>query len=164
MFVSEIYAIEDCLLYNNWSQITSNWTTDTSVSGRTIYKQTPNYQSDVELSFKFKDSVPSDFLVGFGETGTGSPIYWSKMSWLNDSNTLKLFVDNTNVSCGNPSKNANTVFKLITTNLHTIYAYTDNTVQAYRTTNSSRGLNLRIDDFSSSMELEYLKVKPKASA
>ena len=142
------------------AKIKSSWVKDTSVSGRTIYKLLSNYQSDVELTFKLKDNVPSTFMVGFGETGTGSPIYWAKSMWWNDNNVLKLFVDNGGVNLNNPSKTTDTVFKLTTENLHKIYAYIDNTLHAYRNTNSSHQLNVRIDDFTASpLNLDYLKVK-----
>ena len=49
---------------------------------------------DVELTFKFANSVPNNYLIGFGETGTGSPIYWGKTMFHNENGTLYLFVDN----------------------------------------------------------------------
>ena len=46
-------------------------------------------------------------------------------------------------------------------NLHKINAYLDDSLQAYRNTNTGRGLNLRIDSYTASpLTLEYLKVKP----
>ena len=157
--LQETYSLEDCLLYHDMQKIISDWSKDTSVSGRTIYKLTPNYQSDVELTFKIANSIPSNFLVGFGETGTGSPIYWAKTMFYNENKTLYLFVDNNNIRLGT-STNTNTLFKLTTENLHKVNAYLNGTLQAYRNTNTSRGLNLRIDSYTSSpLTLDYLKVK-----
>ena len=160
MFSSETYSIEDCKLYATMSKIKSDWLKDTSVSGRTIYKLTPNYQSDVELTFKFANSVPNNYLIGFGETGTGSPIYWGKTMFHNENGTLYLFVDNGDIRLGS-STSTNTVFKLTTENLHKIYAKLDDVTQAYRDTNTGRGLNLRIDSYTATpVTLQYLKVKP----
>lgn len=140
--------------------ILSDWSKDTSVSGRTIYKLTPNYQSDVELTFKIANSVPSNFLCGFGETGTGSPIYWSKAMFHNENGTLYYFVDNSDIRLGN-TITTNTVFKLTTENLHKVSAYLDDSLHAYRNTNTGRGLNIRIDSYTAiPLTLEYLKVKP----
>ena len=157
---SETYSIEDCLLYQDMDTIISDWSKDTSVSGRTIYKLTPNYQSDVELTFKIANSVPSNFLCGFGETGTGSPIYWGKAMFHRENGTLWYFVDNSDIRLGS-SVSTNTVFKLTTENLHKVNAYLDDSLQAYRDTNTGRGLNLRIDSYTATpLTLQYLKVKP----
>lgn len=158
--VSEIYSVEDCLYYtDDWSSITSNWTKDTSVSGRSIYKLATAYQYDVELTCKLKGTIPSNFMLGFGDTG-GSPTYWGKMLYYRNNGSLTLFVDNASISIGSPSITTSNVLKLKTSNLHTIYSYIDDTLYAYRTTNSSHALNLRIDDFGDTLELDYIRVKP----
>lgn len=141
------------------SKIKSDWTKDTSVSGRTIYKLTPNYQLDVELSFKLTGTIPSSFMIGFGETG-GSPLYWAKCAWFKDGNTLKVFADNDGWTIKTWAETTNTVFKLKTSNLHSITPYYDATSTTTRNTNSGHPLNLRIDDFGNVLDLEYLKVKP----
>ena len=157
--LQETYALEDCHIYiTDYNTIKSSWVKDTSVSGRTIYKLLSNYQSDVELTFKLKNNVPSNFLLGFGDTG-GSPAYWAKMMYYQYNNVLWIFADNDDTRLGT-SISTSTVFKLTTENLHKINAYTDDTLQAYRTTNSSHQLNVRIDDYTASpLNLDYLKIK-----
>ena len=159
MFSSETYAIEDCKLYATMSKIKSDWLKDTSVSGRTIYKLMTAYNTDVELTFKLQTSIPSNYLIGFGDTG-GSPAYWSKCAWYNDNNTLKIFKNNDWVNIGAPTKTLDTVYKLRTSNLHTITPYLNNTSYAAQSTNSGHSLNLRVDDFGNVLDIEYLKVKP----
>ena len=159
MFLTKTYTVEDCKLYATMSKIKSSWTKDTSVSGRTIYKLTPNYQTDVELTFKLKGTIPSSFMVGFGETG-GSPTYWSKLVYLRYNDTLYAVADNSNnISLSNPSISTDTIFKFTTSNLHSITGYLDDVGKITRNTNSGHGLNLRIDDFGG-LDIDYLKVKP----
>ena len=141
------------------SKIKSDWLKDTSVSGRTIYKLTPNYQNDVELSFKLTGTIPSSFMVGFGDTG-GSPLYWAKCMWYKDGNTLKVFADNDGWTIKTWAESTSTVFKLQTSNLHGITPYYNTTATTKRNTNSSHPLNIRIDDFANALDLDYLKVKP----
>ena len=139
--------------------IKSDWTKDTSVTCRTIYKLTPNYQTYVELTFKLKGTIPSSFIVGFGETG-GSPTYWNKLAFFRYNDVLYAVADNSNnISLSNPSISTNTIFKFTTSNLHSITGYLDDVGKITRTTNSGHGLNLRIDDFGG-LDIEYLKVKP----
>ena len=161
MILQETYSIEDCLLYQGMEKIYSNWTKDLAVSGRTIYLFSSDYQSDVELTFKIANSIPSNFLVGFGEKVSSSPLaYWSKTMFHNENSRLWAFVDNSDIRLTD-TITPDTVFKLTTTNLHTISAYLDEELQLSNDTNNNRGLNLRIDSFTASpIELEYLKVKP----
>ena len=159
MNLQETYEVEDCLLYQDMTKIKSSWTKDTSVSGRTIYKLTPNYQNDVELTFQLKGTIPSSFMIGFGETG-GSPLYWAKCMWYKDGNTLKVFADNDGWTIKTWAESTSTVFKLQTSNLHGITPYYNTTATTKRNTNSSYPLNLRIDDFANVLDLDYLKVKP----
>lgn len=157
--LQETYALEDCHIYiTDYNTIKSSWVKDTSVSGRTIYKLLSNYQSDVELTFKLKNNVPSNFLLGFGDTG-GSPLYWGKAMFHNENGSLWLFSDNNDTRI-NTSTSTSTVFKLTTENLHKIYAYMDDTLKVTKNTNSGHQLNVRIDDYTASpLNLDYLKIK-----
>ena len=157
---SETYGLEDCLYYSDgMTKITTNWAKDTSVTGRTIYKLLTAYNTDVELTFKLQNSIPSNFIVGFGDTG-GSPTYWSKLVYYRSNGTLYAVADNSNnISLSNPSISTNTIFKFTTSNLHSITGYIDGVSKITRTTNSEHSLNLRVDDFGG-LDIEYLKVKP----
>ena len=129
------------------------------VSGRTIYYQDNSYTGDVEVEFKFKNNVPSTFLLGFGDTQISSNA-WAKLMYYNNNGSLQCFVDNGYVSIGSPSTSVNTVFKLTSSNLHTISGYLDNTKKIERNTSSSHGLKVRLDSFTSTpIELDYLKIK-----
>ena len=160
VFVSKTYSIEDCLLYGDWQRITSIFNSTNFVSGRTIYHLKTQYSDDVSLEFKFKDNVPSSFLIGFGETN-GTSTAFSKMMFYNNNNSLSIFKDNSTVNISNPSKTVDTVFKLVTNDLHKISAYMDNALKTTQSTNNSYSLHLRIDSFTATpTTLDYLKVKP----
>ena len=156
--MQETYAIEDCHIYiTDYNVIKQNWTKYTDVSGRTIYINPTNYQSDVELSCKYKTTRPSAFLIGFGDKISN---YYAKCMYYRDGTKLGLFKDNGWVAISNPSTDVNTVFKLRTSNLHAITPYLDNTAYTTQNTSSSHPLYLRIDDFTSSpSDFEFVKVK-----
>ena len=101
--------------------------------------------------------MPSSFLVGFGETG-GSPTYWSKCAFFKNNNTFVVFADNISTIVSSPT--LDTVFKLTTSNLHSISAYMNDVLETTKSTSSSYPLNLRIDDFRDTLELDYIRVKP----
>ncbi len=104
--------------------------------------------------------MPSSFLIGFGETN-GTSIAFSKMMFYNNNNSLSIFKDNSTVNISNPSKTVDTVFKLVTNDLHKISAYMDNALKTTQSTNNSYSLHLRIDSFTATpTTLDYLKVKP----
>ena len=129
------------------------------VSGRTIYYQDNAYTGDVEVEFKFKNNIPSDFLLGFGDTQASSNA-WAKLMYYNNNGSLQCFVDNSYVYIGSVSTTVNTVFKLTSSNLHTISGYLDNIKQIERNTSSSHGLKVRLDSYTSTpIELDYLKIK-----
>lgn len=157
--LEETTPIEDCLFYGDMTDVVSDFISTSFVSGRTIYYQDSSYTDDVELEFKFKNSVPSTFLFGFGDTNGTSAAY-AKMMYYNNNGTLQCFVDNSSVSIGNPSKTVDTVFKVTSSNLHTLSGYLGTTKYIERNTSSSHGLRVRIDSFTSTpVELDYLKIK-----
>ena len=157
--LQETYVVEDCLFYGDMTEVASKFLSTSFVSGRTIYYQDTSYTNDVVMEWKFKDSVPSTFLIGFGDTN-GTSTAWATMMYYHASNSLSLFVDNNNVNISNPSKTTSTVFKLTSSSLHSITAYMDNATKSTRSTNSSHPLRCRLDSFTSTpVTLDYLKIK-----
>ena len=159
--LEETALIEDCILYADWDTVKSAFSKNTSVSGRIIYYPNATYNQDVELSWKFKNNIPNQFLIGFAnplapfttklslyKNASGQYIfYWSDSSRNNQEYTLGM----------NPT--VNDVFKITTENIHKLYMYQNGSLTGYRDTNTSLPLQLRVDDFNNTMELDYLKIK-----
>jgi len=160
--VTETYDIQDLDYYAEWSKITSTWSTDTSISGRTIYNYLTNFGNDVSIEFKYKNSVPSNTLIGFGKYYSGSneikgiffnhnnssQAWWSQGTSLGSSESL------------GATPTSNDVLKITVENNTTVKWYLNDTLLKTKTARTDFGQTLRIDDFTSTpMELEYIKVK-----
>jgi len=160
--VSERYDIQDLDYYAEWSKITSTWSTDTSVSGRTIYNYLTNFGNDVSIEFKYKNSIPSNTLIGFGKFYSGSneikgmffnynnspQAWWSQGTSLGSSESL------------GATPTSNDVLKITVENNTTVKWYLNGTLLKTKTARTDFGQTLRIDDFTSTpMELEYIKVR-----
>lgn len=159
--LSESVVIEDCIFYGDMEAVKSTFSKNTSVSGRIIYYPNATYNQDVELSWKFKNNIPNQFLIGFAnplapfttklslwKNSSGQHIfYFSVDGQLNQSYVLGMV----------PS--VNDEFKITTENINKLSLYRNNAIEGYRNTPSSLPLQVRIDDFDNTMDLEYLKIK-----
>ena len=159
--LEESVTIEDCIFYGDMDAIKSAFSKNTSVSGRIIYYPGSTYSADVELSWKFKNNIPKQFLIGFANplapfttklslyrnASQQYIFYWSDSNRNNQEYTLAM----------NPI--VNDVFKIKTENINKLYMYHNSSLTGYRDTNTSLPLQLRIDDFNNTMELEFIKIK-----
>jgi hypothetical protein len=148
-------------------KIKNSFIVDTSVSGRTIYLSPFTFNSDVELEFKFKNSLPNSWVIGFGSDGSSTfkiKGLWFKLQnynqnkphaqWTTTSGSATDVTVDTTIS-------ASTVFTIKSENINKIYWYLDNVVKAYRDTSTSIPLGLRLDVFDNQdYDIEYIKVKP----
>ena len=142
-------SVEDCNYYSDsYNKIKSDCTSNV-ISDRTIYGMSSNYQSDVELTFKLKDNVPSSWGVGFGDGQNIKTkfmpfkIYVYSRYWhiFYSTNTKENAMDDGGSVLS--SATVDSVFKLRTENLHKIYLYVDDVLVGYRDTKTSYPLNIR---------------------
>jgi len=147
------------------TNVRSSWSTDTSISGRTVYYIDQTFTTDISMEWKFSTSIPTRFVMGFSQlypfNAKGyiyrydSSNYWFSYSQSSANQEVNLGI----------SPTTSNVFRLESENIDRIYAYLDSTTKAYRDTMSTVPLRVRVDEFSSvSIPLDYLKIKPKASA
>lgn len=161
MSLEATYELEDCIFYGDLNAVKSVFNKNTSVSGRTIYYPSTTFNQDVELSWKFKNNIPGQFLIGFAEPL--SPFTTKLSLWRNSSGQYIFYYSvngqlNQSYILGmNPS--VNDVFKITTENINKLTMYRNNTLEGYRDTPTSVPLKVRIDDFADTMNLEYLKIK-----
>jgi hypothetical protein len=166
--LTKTYAVEDCLYYSNsYNKIKSDCTAN-AISDRTIYSMNTNYQTDVEMTWKLKNSsMPSSWGFGFGDGANlkaklmAFRLYAYNRYWhvFYSTNSQENRMDDGGSVLSNST--VNSIYKLTTSNLHKISLYVDDVIVGYRDTKTSFGLNLRIDDFTASpLELDYLKIKP----
>ena len=165
---SETYVVHDYQYYaDSMSKIKNTFIVNTSVSGRTVYLSSFTFSSDVELEFKFKNTVPSNWLIGFGSDGTTTYTtkgYLFTIAGYNSSHTSIMWADSSNVARDASLRrvlSSSEVVKISTENINKIYWYIDDTVQASRDTYTGTPLGLRFDVFNNNdFELDYVKVKP----
>lgn len=122
------------------------------------------------MEFKFKDSIPKNFVVGFALvnapfTAKGTFNYWTNTT---SNNGLCIYYSGTGwnetnkeVKLGEQfqSITKDTVFKIKTVNLHRIEWYIDDVIAGYRDTETSVPLQIRYDYFDNDSELEYLIIR-----
>jgi len=164
MNVSGTFSIEDIYYYGDYDKIKSNWTKNTAVSGRDIYSPTfSDLTDDVEVELKFKNTVPDNFVMGFG--AISSP-YTMKATFLKivNYNSFSAYYatssqDNQHTDIST-TLTTNTVMKLVTENLHTVKWYVDDVLKVTQNTRTSLPLHLRLDDFTSTpLNLDYIKIR-----
>lgn len=159
MFLQEIFVLQDCWFYGDMTKIKSSWTSDTSVAGHTGYAFDTTFTDDVEVSFKFKNSLPSRWLIGLAPSWTTYKaiysqeanmwIYWTPTN--SSSSTYERY---------NASKTVNSVFKLTTENLDTITYTIDDVGTVTKETNSNMPLKLLVRENNSyPITFDYLKIK-----
>lgn len=155
-FVSETYSIRDVHYYADYSKIKSSWAKDTSVSGRTIYSYLNNVTNGTVL-FKV-NNLPNSFIVGIGKYYNGGQIK-DMFVRMNSQNQHWYSTNSTENQSVNISQTvtANSIFKFVITNSHTIAFYVDDVLVATTNTKTSFNPTLRIDDFTASpLDLEYV--------
>ena len=159
--INESIVIEDCIFYGDIDKVKSTFQKNTGVSGRIIYYPNATYNQDVELSWSFKNNIPNQFLIGFA-----NPLapFTPKLSLYKNTNGQYIFYwsdssrDKQEYVLGmNPT--VNDVFKITSENIDKLYMYLNDTIEGYRNTNTSLPLQLRIDDFNNTMELDFIKIK-----
>jgi hypothetical protein len=159
--LEETIPIEDCIFYGDMNAVKSTFEKNTSVSGRIIYYPDAIYNQDVELSWKFKNNIPNQFLIGFA-----NPLapFTTKLSLYRNANQQYIFYysdtsrNNQEYVLGmNPS--VNDIFKITSENINKLYMHLNSALEGYRDTNTSLPLQLRIDDFNNTMDLDFIKIK-----
>lgn len=154
--VSETYSIRDVHYYADYSKIKSSWVKDTSVSGRTIYSYLNNVTNGTVL-FKV-NNLPNSFIVGIGKFYNGGQIkdMFVRMNSQNQHWYSTNSSENQSVNISQ-TVTANSIFKFVITNSHTIAFYVDDVLVATTNTRTSFNPTLRIDDFTASpLDLEYV--------
>ena len=151
------------------SKITSSFNTITNVSGRTIYVSPFTFSSDCEILYKFKNTPPNSWLIGFGSNGTtwnAKGCFFKLQGYNNNKNGIN-WVDTggTIRDVGiDATIDSTTVQRIYSTNINRINWEVNNTAVAYRDTSTSVPLGVRFDVFNNNdYEIDYIKVKPKAS-
>ena len=159
--LEETVSIEDCLFYGDFNKLKSVFNKNTSVSGRIIYYPTGTYSEDVELTWRFKNNIPNQFLIGFANPlapfTTKLSIYRHQNGnyvfyWSDSSQNNREYILNINPTVDD-------VFKISSENINKLYLYLNSTLYGYRDTNTSLPLQVRIDDHNSTLDLEFLKIK-----
>lgn len=167
MFVSESFVVYDYPYYSdNMQKIKNSFIVDTSVSGRTIYLSPFTFNSDVELEFKFKNTPPASWVIGFGSDGStynGKGAFFRLQGYNSNKNSI-MWVTTSGGSTDaslNYTIDENTILKISTENIHHINWYIGSSYVAYRDTHTGTPLGLRLDVFNNiDYEIEYIKVKP----
>lgn len=160
--VQETYELEDCLFYGDFNAVKSAFSKNTSVSGRTIYYPSTEFNQDVELTWKFKNNIPNTFLIGFALPT--SP-YTTKLSLYRNQDLQYMFYwsDTTRINqealLNNINPTVDEEFKISSENINRLSMYSDDNIIGWRNTPASIPLKVRIDDFADTMDLEYLKIK-----
>lgn len=159
IFLQETYEVEDCHFYGDMAKIKSSWTSDTSVSGHTGYAFDTTFTDDVEVSFKFKNSLPSRWLIGF------APAWVTYKAIYSQEANFWIYWTPTNASSStyeryNASKTVNSVFKLTTEDLHKITYTVDDVGAVTKETNSNMPLKLMVRENNSyPITFDYMKIK-----
>ena len=159
--LSESVLIEDCIFYGDMAKVKSTFSKNTGVSDRIIYYPANAYDCDVELSWKFKNNIPNQFLIGFAYPT--SP-FTTKLSLWRNSSGQYIFYYSVNGQTNQSYTLAMTPtvsdkFKIKSENINKLYMYHNDSLSGYRDTPSSIPLQLRIDDFNNTMDLEFIKIK-----
>lgn len=163
--VSKTFVVRDVYWGGTLSDVasSSHWSKYTGISGRTIYNWLSNFTEDIEICFKFKNNVPSNFLIGLGMFQSNSnnqikglffnnngtkQIWWTSPSTMNQNETYSTTVT------------TDSVFKIVTEDLHTVKFYIDDTLVTTKSTRTTFPVYLRIDDFTDTpSDLEYYTVQ-----
>ena len=159
VLLQERYDVQDCWFYGDMAKIKSSWTSDTSVSEHTGYAFDTTFTDDVEVSFKFKNSLPSRWLIGF------APAWVTYKAIYSQEANMWIYWTPTNSSSRtyeryNASKTVNSVFKLTTEDLHKITYTVDDVGAVTKETNSSLPLKFLVRENNSyPITFDYLKIK-----
>ena len=163
MSVTETYGIEDCIYYTgDWSTLISSWTKDTTtLSGHTLYTfDTVPITEDIDFEWKFKNSVPARWVIGFQHENNVFKGIFSKESsyyiyWTAPNSTSNSY------ESVSPNITTNSIVKLQTENINTINWYSNGSLLKTKSTNTSYPLRplIRVNN-SYGMTLDYVKIKP----